>query len=203
MYLTPPVNINKLESFLNSVDAALNNIENVVIVGDFNLYFINWHPKDDVSYMIPSNYHKPLGYQLTDFLAFNNLYQANSVKNLNGNILDLTISSFHNASVSQPMDLLSKLDPHHPQILFTIPFTVLGSTFNLPLTNRHDFNFFKANFDSILPALRNAEWHEIFNSAHDVNSMVSSFHSILNDIITDFVPRRKPKNSKCPVLVYN
>lgn len=80
---------------------ALNDIENVVIMDDVNLHFIICHPKDDVSYMIPFNYHKPLDYQLTDILAGNNLYQVNNVKNQNGNILDLIISSFHNAHVSQ------------------------------------------------------------------------------------------------------
>lgn len=41
--------------------------------------------------------------------------------------------------------------------------------------------FFKAGRGFIIPAPKNVKWQEIFDSSHEINSMVSLISNILND----------------------
>ncbi|CAH0716391.1 unnamed protein product, partial [Brenthis ino] len=46
VYMSPPVKIEKLVKYLETVDIVTNQVDDVVIVGDFNMSFINWNSSD-------------------------------------------------------------------------------------------------------------------------------------------------------------
>lgn len=81
--MAPPVKPDTLKRLLDSADEAFDKSDNVMILGDFNLGFINWTKSND-GLNLPSNYNTTLGHQLIDFLTFNNLKQLNGIENCNG-----------------------------------------------------------------------------------------------------------------------
>ncbi|KAH9645185.1 hypothetical protein HF086_005730 [Spodoptera exigua] len=118
--MPPPVKLDSLQNFLYNVNNVLNNVDDVVILGDFNLGFIDWNRNDEELHLSPSNYDNSLGYSLIDFLSLNQLHQFNSTQNTECRILDLVLSNISNLTVNKPTDLLSKLDSHHPNLLISL-----------------------------------------------------------------------------------
>jgi exonuclease III len=108
VYLPPPVKLGTLKKFLNQVEFAMNHADDVLVVGDLNLGFIEWNTNRDCvsNSMIPSNYNSNLGYALVDFLSSNNLYQYNNISNNEKRFLDLVISNMPNLAVKEPLDRL-------------------------------------------------------------------------------------------------
>ncbi|CAG5022983.1 unnamed protein product [Parnassius apollo] len=114
VYLPSPPRLEQQRVFVDNLDSVLNHIDNVIVMGDFNLNFVDWEFNDDCNHTIPTNYNNDLGRCLVDCLSMNNLYQFNHIRNSHGRTLDLALSSLQCLNVSQPLDLLSKLDLHHP-----------------------------------------------------------------------------------------
>lgn len=86
----------------------MTQTNNVIIVGDLNLGFIDWRRGfDDANEMIPANYSSALGSALIDMMSLNNLKQYNNIPNSDGRYLDLVMSTIPGVSVSRPLDLVS------------------------------------------------------------------------------------------------
>lgn len=140
----------------------MNNIENVIVLGDFNLNFIDWNCNSDCNYLTPSNYNNNLGHDLVDFLSINNIHQYNHIKNSNGKTLDLVLSNCSNLEICQPLDLLSKLDAQHPHLNVSVTESYNVIAPNLLLEPRETYNFYKADYESLNEVLSSADWHAIF-----------------------------------------
>lgn len=195
IYMSPPIKHDSLQSFLNNVNNVLNYVDDVVILGDFNLSFIDWNRKDDEIHLSPSNYENSLGFLLVDFLSVNELHQCNNSLNADGKVLDLVLTNISNGIVTKPNDLLSKLDSYHPNLLITIPFSNINQ---LKSKHRSGNNFFKADYDGILNYLKNNNWYDTFHKCVDVNERVDSFYGVLQCVIDKFVPKYSSKKSKYP-----
>lgn len=195
-YLPPPIKLENLSLFLNNVNNVLNIVDDVMILGDFNLGFIKWARLNENKHCtIPSAYHKSLGYALIDFISLNNLYQFNDICNSENRVLDLVLSNVENVTVTSPPDLLSKLDPRHPGLLVSISHSSIEP---LKPCSRSDGNFFKADYVKILLELKIIDWNHRFSQCNNVNEMVSEFYLVLNEIINKFVPKHSKLKSKYP-----
>ncbi|CAH2087310.1 unnamed protein product [Euphydryas editha] len=195
VYLPPPVKVETAEKLFESIDIVINQIDDVIIMGDFNMSFIEWSAGDDVSCMVPSKYNNVLGYSLIDFLSANDLHQYNIIKNCDDRLLDLVISNMANVTVAKPLDSLSKLDLYHPNLL--ISFSYSRISYLRPKVCMQ-FNFYRANYAGISDELNNIDWYHRFSNCEDVNAMVTIFYNVLYDIIERLVPKRKNRNSKYP-----
>lgn len=200
VYMPPPVKLDSLQNFLDNVNNVLNDVDDVVILGDFNLGFIDWNRNDGELHLSPSNYENSLGYSLIDFLSLNQLHQFNSTQNTECRILDLVLSNISNLTVTKPTDLLTKLDSHHPNLLVSIPFSDIKQ---LKTNYRSGYNFFKADYEQIKNELKNVNWNCTFQNCIDINEKVGAFYSVLQTTIDNFVPKYSKKKSKYPAWFSN
>ncbi|XP_039761446.1 uncharacterized protein LOC120634736 [Pararge aegeria] len=198
LYLPPAVSVNTLNAVLDNISSIMQSYRgDVLILGDFNLGSINWTRNDNsTTRCLPSNYSNELGFSLVDFLSLNNLVQCNSIENHNGRVLDLVLANFENIKVTNSLDLLSKLDPHHP--VLDIEITEIDNTvlISKPVIR---YCFQKANYSTVLSELRRVDWDYELVNCEDVNVMVQKFYLILNKIINSTIPKSRPKNRIHPV----
>ncbi|CAK1602258.1 unnamed protein product [Parnassius mnemosyne] len=155
VYLPPPVKLENLNKFLDSVDNVTNHVDDLVVIGDFNMGFIEWSASDKYSYMTPCNYSNALGYSLVDFITINNLYQYNCINNCDGKLLDLVLSNLTNIIVRKPPEILNKLDSYHPSLLISIEY---GHISFLRSNSRIDYRYFKADYKTIVEKIKNIDW---------------------------------------------
>lgn len=195
VYMPPPVTLEHLNSFLEHVTDVIDNTDQVIILGDFNLSFINWSRDSNTGSCIASNYNSPLGLALTDFLSLNNISQTNDITNIDGKILDLILTN-NTVEVTNSVHILSKIDNKHPPLLITLLETI--SNFLKPVQGAQ-FNFFKANYVKILENLKNINWIAEFGDCHDVNEMTALLYRNINETVENYVQKRKPKNSRYPL----
>ncbi|CAH2084216.1 unnamed protein product [Euphydryas editha] len=196
VYLPPPVKIETLNKFLESVDNVINHVEDIIVLGDFNMGFINWKVNDNFLHTTPSNCTSTLGYSLIDFLCINRMHQYNCIKNCNDKVLDLVFSNLSNISVRKPLDLLSRLDPFHPNLLIVICNTHVPC---LQSKCHPRYNYFKADYELIVNELKSIDWFSKFSACNNVNAMVAIFYNRLFNVIEKFVPLRKLHNARYPV----
>ncbi|KAL0832334.1 hypothetical protein ABMA28_001768 [Loxostege sticticalis] len=198
VYLPPPVKPNVLEIFLENCNVVMQSSCNrSVILGDFNLGFIDWVMDNQNKKMIPSNYSSTLGYQLIDFLSLNDLSQFNSVKNKKSRILDLALSNSNDLHVTESQCQMSKLDSHHPALeinmnVSTDPLLLKNKTFAT-------HNFKKADYSTVNLKLSQIDWNSELDHMRDVDAMVSKFYDIINKIIVETVPKTNVRNLKYPI----
>lgn len=174
----------------------MSNCDEVVLIGDFNLGFISWEKDTNSQYLKPSGHNNILGNIFVDFLLMNNLQQFNSVTNEDNRMLDLILSTISGTFVEESISSLSNLDPKHPALV--VSFLNIKPDC-LKSSPRLDYNFYKADFETICLELSNINWLELFNTCKDVNEMVAALYSTLFEIIDRHVPKRMMKNSKYPI----
>lgn len=196
VYLPPPVKLDTLSNVLDNIESKIDLCDDLVILGDFNLGFIEWNTNNNCSQMFPSSYYNLLGYKLIDFMSTNALYQLNSICNSNNRFLDLVLCSSVNASVKKPLNDLTHCNHHHPSLLLTLCFN--GNISYLRPKNNVRYNYFKADYTSIVDKLASYNWLSELSCSEDVNINVNRFYKILNDVIEEFVPKRKPRKTGYP-----
>ncbi|TLM45506.1 hypothetical protein FEC35_19060, partial [Acinetobacter baumannii] len=121
VYLPPPVSFEHLSSFLENSTNVIEQSDQVIILGDFNLSHIGWSQKSESSPCSAMNYGSKLGLSLIDFMSVNNLSQFNNVNNVDGKILDLVLTDFNGLEVTESNNVLSKIDQKHPPLLVSLP----------------------------------------------------------------------------------
>lgn len=155
VYLPPRVKQETLSSFLNHVNNVMSHCDDVVVLGDFNLGFIQW--RQEISNTVPSNYASSLGYSLVDFLSLNNFSQLNSFVYEDGRILDLILTNLPGSSVSKPLTFLSKLDGKYPNLQLNLNYNDIQYLNSKP-TNV--LNFYKSDYEKIKARLDEVNWQE-------------------------------------------
>ncbi|CAG4935597.1 unnamed protein product, partial [Parnassius apollo] len=173
----PPVSSETLSSFLENSTDIIDISDKVIILGDFNLGFIDWSRKSDSDPCIAINYGSKLGLSLIDFMAVNNLSQMNDVSNVDGRILDLVLSNVDCLNVTKSISMLSKVDQKHPPILISIP--KLTSEYLKPIIS-HRYNYFRADYGNIVPYLKSINWQVELEKCQNVNEMTNIFYHFLN-----------------------
>ncbi|CAH2095525.1 unnamed protein product [Euphydryas editha] len=196
VYLPPPVRLESLSKFLDNTCDVMGLVDEVVLLGDFNLGFINWVSQDNCNHMFPTCYNNLLGHALVDFVYSNNLFQYNNIFNCDNKMLDLIFSTIKNLNVTQPLDLISKLDPRHPNLLLNLP--LINTKMYLQPKCRVDYNFFKADYVNINSELYLVDWTHEMSQFDDVDDMVGFLNDTLLKVIDVCVPKRKSNKSRNP-----
>lgn len=195
VYLRSPLTYDTLTKFLSNVNTVMESIDDVIIVGDFNMSSISWSRAGDK--LVPANFQFKMGFALLDFMNLNCLEQFNDEPNVDGKILDLVLANLQNVVVSRPMNPLSKLDGYHPPLLITLNTATI--TF-LPQRQRTDFNFYLADFPAITEKLKGIDWlNKLSPCKGSVDEMVAVLYSCLDEVISVHVPKRRPsRNNNYP-----
>lgn len=191
----PPVKAESLSYHLNSISYVTDKVDDVLILGDFNLGFFEWSNADNNTHLIPKNFNNALGEMFVDFITSNNLYQFNSVYNIDNRILDLVLSNMFNLNCTHISDVLTKLDPKHPALHITL--SQLNTKLLRPKNNIR-LNFFKCDYTKIISELEIIDWHQEFADKDNINDLVSIFYAKLKHLIDIHIPKSNCKNSKYP-----
>ncbi|CAG4988887.1 unnamed protein product [Colias eurytheme] len=196
IYLPPPTNYNALDKFIYNANNVLEHMENVIILGDFNLGNLEWaYGQGGTCGMVPIACHGRVECALVDFINLNNLEQINNITNQNGKILDLALTNIPRFKVSTAIDILTKPDPHHPCLFLSL---VSEAPSTLRCDDYVSYNFFKADYDCIVRELENIDWCSKFANLVDINDKLEAFYDIMRSVIDNHVPKSKMKKSKYP-----
>lgn len=196
VYLPSPLQPRVLEHFVENTNHVLEHAEECLIVGDFNMNTINWVGTDGDIIEAPHNISTSLEQTFWDFVLLNNLKQCNNLCNQNNRILDLVLTTLDLVVISPPVDVLSKIDVHHPPIICEIPFTRFVKPQNC--NRRTKLNFFKADYVAISAALEQINWSSELELCVSVDEMVDFFYSKLDELIKSYVPQVPIKDTKYP-----
>lgn len=190
-YLHPRTSDEKYISVFNCIEHAMTkySAHKFILMGDFNL--------NTASANVNLNYY--------NFIHFCNVKQHNNVVNPYGGMLDLVLSNFNESTitVSNQDEPLVWLDRPHPalNIVVSLPRGCSSCKGPSPDTddidiNRHavpGWNFYKADLNALYLGLVEADWSAVLGERH-VDEAVEKFYSILNGIISQYVPVKRNKN---------
>lgn len=160
---------------------------NVLLTGDYNLPHAEWNfdamggESDEKIIEIK---------QMSSFLGFG---QYNLIRNGLDRVLDLVLSDVENINVFGATDPLLPADAHHPPL--EIDFVLDGG--EVSESNEVRRNFGVCNYVSINNHLAGIDWSFVDGSA-DINDKVSQFYSVVYGSIEEFVPIKKPLDSRFP-----
>ncbi|CAH1985110.1 unnamed protein product [Acanthoscelides obtectus] len=134
IYVPPSVGLDEFECYLDGLETILTTFGNynIVINGGFNV----------PSFNIQFNDRK--FQSLSQFCAFSDLTNFNSIVNCNGRLLDLVLTNF-NILVIRDCYPLVKEDKYHPALQFNFTVGSMKNNFNLKTDSR--YNFRRARFE--------------------------------------------------------
>ena len=186
-----PTYLNAHMASVNEVSSRASAIDEVVILGDFNLPGIKWCDRgngylfaDSGSSLISS-----ITQELLDCYSTATIQQFNSTSNENGRCLDLCFASVRSEapeSMPAPSPLV-KVVLHHPALLVTIPNAVSIDTNCTPVPVWYDFS--RADYDIINSDLNSIDWEAVLDK-DDASAAAMTFSHIVNYIIDRHVPKK-------------
>jgi hypothetical protein len=159
---------------------------NILLTGDYNLPHAEWNS----DMMVGESDETIEIKQMTSFLGFG---QYNLVRNSLDRVLDLVLSDVEKVDVFRATDSLLPADAHHPPL--EIDF-VLDSG-GVPGSNAVIRNFMVCDYVSINNHLASIDWSFV-DSGADINDKLLQFYSVVNASIEEFVPIKKPLDSRFP-----
>lgn len=179
-------NTENLSKLLNTISTLINNEHKYIIMGDFNLAKFNW-----VDYS--KNNNKPFKL-VNEFLIENApIYQAIEFATRNENILDIILTS--------NQTFLKNISPA-PPIGKSDHVCVIGTLNIAPFTNEnYSFerqNFCKMDKNSIYKILLSHKHG--FQGANNARTAISSFNTLTNYLVRNFVPTEKFYKYKTEIL---
>lgn len=188
IYLSKSFNFNaSITTFSNDLGVKVFNRpeDKFLILGDFNLPDISWIlPAGEIN-LIPCNFTSIISTTFIDNINYCHFHQYNGVQNTSGRILDLVLCNFP-VRVTPAKDPLVPEDGHHKSIIITAEFIEHPPIKDNPIKRP---SFHKANYDDIRHCLAQVDWN-ILNSTDSVNTAVSHFYNIINNLIADKIPSK-------------
>lgn len=163
-----------------------------IILGDFNINSITW--KTDPKNIAPLVYEGRIANELVQTMHITNMKQTNFIRNANGRILDLVLTTIDQFDL-YPCTEISKIDPHHPVFEVILPNRVPQL---LTAKKSIKLNFFKANYDLIVRDLDMVNWEETLEF-NEVDTQLDIFYRIVRSIISLHTPKIYPKNRSYPI----
>lgn len=175
----------KFNDMLKDNLAKLNPFDRLLILGDFNLPLIEWGLAATGDLTPTLSIHCLKSLEIIDLMSYGSLNQFNNVRNCDGRILDLVLSSdpIRAITVSEDVEHIVNPDAYHPPLLINVEANISF----LPVLNHRKFKFRKANYAIINNELENTDWNFIETSPF--NTAVNQFYKIINDIIQKYTPR--------------
>lgn len=174
-----------------SIRSTLKPVDEIVILGDFNLPGIKWQPSRH-GFLYPDSDRSTLSsstIHLLDSYNTNLLQQINHVENANGRMLDLCfVSNADRAPViSEAAAPLVKLARHHPPLHLVLEDRARYSFRQVAAAVYYDFK--RADFNTISDVLSTIDWVDVLDN-DDVDAAVETFSNIMNYVIDRHVPKR-------------
>lgn len=155
-----------------------------LILGDFNISYAIWSYNTDKNDMDLQTNNNNLACHTDDFMNISLLSQYNNQLNINNRLLDLIFSNAF-CQVSSSRNPLLPEDPHHKSLEIALSASVFAP---LKLSNIPKKQFHKADYVSIKKSLKSVNWEDVFSRMSDVESMISYFYSVLDDVVNKYVP---------------
>jgi Reverse transcriptase (RNA-dependent DNA polymerase) len=170
----------------------------IFLIGDFNQPNIQW--ATDVSPIAPCYYEGRCSDLLIESFNFCGFEQFNSCLNTRGRILDLVLSNSASQLINVIVaeDELSIADREHPPLFITLTADPEKSRFDELCPT---YNFKKANFNAINDYLDLCSWCDMIEQPTD--QAVALFYELLNQLISSYVPKIKPRSQKHPFWFSN
>ena len=169
----------ELKSLYENIEKASE--KQVLIMGDFNFPNINWETLDSDTNSS----------QFRDLILDNYLHQHVKEPTRNNNILDLIITS--DISLIEKISVMEHLgNSDHNILTWKLICRVDTGDNKLPV---RQYN--KANYDDIRDWLANIDWNVEFKRL-DVDDVWNKFYTIMQTVVTKFVPLGHRKNKKFP-----
>lgn len=176
-----------------------SNVENVFIVGDYNLPEMTWMTAQQGNSQQNTNVicsgPSPLCLPMSQLITTLKASQLNNIINGNGKILDLFISNT-SCSVNPAIDPLLPIDTHHPPFVATVATNMPIQVLKRKTFTKYDFR--KADYDVINKQISEVAWDNLLNSLPSQEA-VHCFYDILDGITELNVPRIKSRSLDFPI----
>lgn len=188
IYLPPNTELELYEQHATCINDLYSQIgarDRVVVLGDYNLPFLNWHLDDDVSSFIPVNASSEQELSLVENVIASGLQQVNCLSNDNGRLLDLAfVNNATACEIVEPPIPLMRVDPHHKPFVMIIED--LQATFDNDISTVV-YDFTNCDFDELNVAISQVNWRENLN-LDNLDEAVDKFYSELDSILRQHVP---------------
>lgn len=197
IYLPPPVKMDCMAHLTSKLEGSLDYLNNVFMIGDFNLNQIDWQLSPNHNYLEPQNAYNNVCTILLDFANSICLRQFNNVRNCNNRILDLIFSnSSYPISVTAAFDNISKVDVYHPPLQIDI---LCSQQKLLNQNHKTVFKFHNADYGLIIDRLNSYDWTHELDTSKSLEENTEKFYNIINNIITELVPKKQLNKNKYPI----
>lgn len=184
---------------ISSVVEMSSPLDELMVLGDFNLAGISWKPSHG-GFLFPDSRQSvlyPAAIHLLDSYSASTLSQINHVLNENQRSLDLCFVSTQDTApfISEAPVPLVKHVSHHPPLIVNIPKCLDRDFIDFPEPVSYDFR--KADHRSITDVLTSLDWDVIFDT-DDANSAALTFSHVLGYVIDRHVPKRSQQLNRLP-----
>lgn len=189
IYIPPNQPASAYSDFCDSVDgiiASTGYLEDILLLGDFNLPDADWSSYDTLQAGESSRY-------LCNLVSTHSLKQINQVKNFRGVCLDLIFSSVSTSAASPADDLLLPEDRHHPALSFSVYLSNTTSSRN----PQYILDYRRTNLVAIFNSLQRLNF-PILDPSVDVDNYFSGFCLHLRRMIELHTPIKKLHTSSFP-----
>ena len=184
--------INSIEAVVNS--SAMSDVH--MMFGDFNQPGLTWSNSGAANFMFPDPHKSRFSTSSVAFLdglTLLNFKQLNAIRNVNGRTLDLLFVDEEVAlccKLSESVEPLSRVDPQHPPFIATL-FCNAPTHFE-DLDDNREFDFKKADFDSLNEAISAVDWSQLYETTN-VNEAVEYLITTLTQLFPMYVPASRPR----------
>lgn len=187
-----PVRLQSIGEFVTRLVDLYPN-DNYLLIGDLNLFCIQWRYSDYVLIHKGSVEVQNAAVDLIETLGYLDLKQYNNCLNYDGKTLDLCFCNLP-LEVDQCDDPILRLDHYHPALNVNILDLHL-----IPLTERIEpkHNFIKGNYTEINDFLSSFDWPSLLSTG-SLEEHVDVLYSKIYDSFK-FIPKSIPKNKNYPI----
>ena len=184
-------------SLLQFID--INKIENILIIGDFNLAGYKWSAISCDKNLI--GFHQSPSIRESANIIYNlmknlKLNQMNSFINYANNTLDLFLCNNSNKmEIMESIDPLLMIDPAHSA--HNIIYPVKNSTNMRKIIHKYNYNL--GDYKNLSKEINEFNWFELYNNTKDVNIFLKKFYDLLLISIEKHIPKTIEKQSRFPL----
>lgn len=190
VYVAPQTSVQDFSDSLTLLESQLLCLDNVFLIGDFNLPGINWDAPHCSN--INHYYIKLKANKFIETINRLNYQQYNREQNFKGNILDLVLCNRQNVTVKPSDYTLVNVDPFHPPLHVYIDMPRM-SRFVAPPFLCLDYRL--GDYDKLAHEILSRDWTDIY-CERDVNRAVATLTATVSAAIQRCIPScvRRPHN---------
>ena len=199
-YIPPNLNQEEYAYFLQCLSDSLllPDVNEFILIGDFNIPTIEWKTCDNNICMEPglnTNFSTPVRH-LINFMSSLNCFQYNHFKNKNNRILDLCFSNIIDCTPYFPSHSIVPIDGHHPPFYVIVNLNKYLSILSNKPHTQHNYN--KADYALIISELDKVKWDDLFHNK-SASEAVAALYDVIFSVIKNHVPSKVVKKTCFPV----